>query len=314
MKSHGLGRGLSALIDSKNTQKQVPVQPTGTDTKTDRQRSTPAKYHKSKSNQDILVYINISSISPNPYQPRKEFDEIAIQELASAISRSGFITPILVTKSSSGYTLVAGERRLRACKVLGLAEIPAIIKDLSDAQMMQIAIIENVQRKELNPIEEAQAYDNMFKKLKISSNELSDMLGLSKIYVEQKMKLLLLPQQVQDYVVKEELSESASFPLLRLHSHEAMNAAAKIAVRQKMSRKAVENLVEKILLSQGIKPQTNEYRYRSRFQHMIDAFKDNLDWDMKIKSGNGGSGKIEINFDDELQLQEIYKALEKVLN
>jgi ParB family chromosome partitioning protein len=178
---------------------------------------------------------------------------------------------------------------------------------------MQIAIVENVQRKNLNPIEEARAFENMKERLGISPQELSKMLGLPNFYVLQKLKLVQLPEFVQNFVEQGELAEGAAIVLLNLDSNEAIIAAAKMAVRQKMTRSSVEKLVEKILLGKGIQPKTEEYYYRTKYQYMMDSFKDNLGWKMKIKSVANGKGKIEIEFLDEQELKDIYDKLEKVI-
>ena len=258
-------------------------------------------------------YIKIRDIELNPYQPRKDFDEMAIEELALSISNSGFITPLIVNHINNKYILVAGERRLRACKMLALDKIPAIVKVLSDKQMMQIAIIENVQRKELNSIEEAKAYENMITKLNMEVIELSELLGLPSYYISQKIKLTKLPDSIQQFVSNKDISEGAAIALLKLDSAEAMIAAAKIAVRQHMSRVSVEKLIEKILISKGLTPKTQDFYFRSKYQYISDAFKDSLGWNMKIKPINNGKGKIEIEFLDELNLKEIYYKLEKIL-
>lgn len=320
----GLGRGLSALIkDTGETQAPV-VQKTESEElvvrKTPVKNVKPQKESSAKPVSNIesepeYKYIDITKIVPNPYQPRKEFDENAIEELAKAISKSGFITPLLVNKQNKDgeYVLVAGERRLRASKLLGLAEIPVVVKELTDEQMMQIAIIENVQRKNLNPIEEAKAYQNMLDRLNKSSQDIAEMLGLPSYYINQKLKLVQLPEVVQNYVANGELSEGAGIALLKLDSPDAMIAAAKIAVRQHMSRVSTEKLVEKILLSKGIKPSSSDYQIKARYQHFIDACKDSLGWNMKIKGGINGKGKIEIEFMDEMDFKGIYNTLEKVL-
>jgi ParB family chromosome partitioning protein len=282
--------------------------------KTRDDRNALTRSHVNSKLETEYQYIPVNKVITNPYQPRKVFDETAISELAQSIASSGFITPIVVTISKNGdYVLVAGERRLRACKELGLAEIPAIVKDLTETQMMQIAIVENVQRKNLNPIEEGKAYQSLSEKLNLDVEEISKMLGLPKYYISQKIKLVSLPTIIQNYVSAGELSESAAILFLKLDSEEAMIAAARIAVRQKMTRNSVEKLIEKILLSRGIEPKSQDYHYKSKYQFMLDAFKDNLGWKMKIKSNHNGDGKLEIDFLDEVELNEIYKKLENLL-
>lgn len=323
MKTQGLGRGLSALLSGGET---VPIKKTISESNKNNTKNITKNVEKKKlANVSILKeskldspeykYIPIKLIDPNPYQPRKEFDEAAIDELALSISNSGFITPILVTKSGEDgrFTLVAGERRLRACKKLGLFEIPAVAKDLNTKQMMQISIVENVQRKNLNPVEEAEAYEKIHEKLKMTSSEISKMVGLPSYYVSQKMRLMQLPDSVKDCVRTGEIAESVALTLLKLHSEDAIVAAAKIVMRQNMTKIAAERLVEKILQSHGLEPKGRSFYFRSKYQYMIDAFKDTLGWDVKLKNIDGKKGKIEIEFTDEINLKDIYKRLEKIL-
>ena len=305
MKTSGLGRGLSALIGESS---EAPIIQNDSNEKSSKKQITNDENAE-------YIYVNPNSIEPNPFQPRMEFDEVSIDELAASIDRSGFIAPLTVKKSpkQGEYILIAGERRLRACKKLGLKEIPVVVKNLTDAQMMQIAIIENVQRKSLNPIEEANAYQNMMTHLRLDPNAIAKMLGLPLFYVMQKLKLIQLPDVVQRYVISKELSEGAAITLLHLESEDAIIAASKIAVRQNMTRAAVEKLVEKILLSKGIQQKPNNYDYSSKYQYLTDTFKDTMGWKMNIKNLKQGRGKIEIEFLDEIELRDIYNQLEKIL-
>ncbi|MEI7604050.1 MAG: ParB/RepB/Spo0J family partition protein [bacterium] len=318
MKTQGLGRGLSALLGNEDKKAPITQVKNVKVTKTiNVEKSKPVE--SSSTNKENLKeaeykYIPVDTIDPNPYQPRTEFDEGTIDELAQSISQSGFITPILVNKLKDGkYVLVAGERRLRACKKLGLYEIPAVIKQLSEIQMMQIAIVENVQRKNLNAIEEAKAYLNMQKRLGFKSEKIASILGLPHYYIVLKLKLNNLPELIQQFISSGDMSEGAGIALLKLDSDDAMLAAAKIVVRQHMSRISTEKLVEKILLSRGVQPKGPNFQFRSKYQYMVDAFKDTLGWNVKLKNSNNGRGKIEIEFDDEMDLKDIYKQFEKVL-
>ncbi len=172
------------------------------------------------------VQININEIRPNPYQPRKEFDEKGLQELADSIKEHGIFTPLLVRKSVMGYDLITGERRLRAAKMAGLDKVPAIQVDFDDSEMMEIALLENVQRENLNPIEEALGYEALVKKLGYTQEKLAERVGKSREYCANMMRLLKLPDSIKDLVVAKKLTMGHVRPLLSLKDEDAMEDAA----------------------------------------------------------------------------------------
>ena len=189
--------------------------------------------------------IKINEIRPNPYQPRKEFDQNGLQELADSIKENGVFQPILVRKSLSGYELVAGERRLRAAKLAGSKEIPVIIKEFNDKEMMEISLLENIQRKDLTPIEEANAYNQLIQKLNYTQDQLAKRLGKSRANVTNLLRLLTLPSEVQDLVNKGKLSYGQARTLLALDSEEKIINLAKRSVSEGLSVRELENLTKK---------------------------------------------------------------------
>lgn len=188
----------------------------------------------------------IKEIKPNPYQPRTQFDETKLQELSESIKTHGVFTPILVKKSVQGYELIAGERRLRASKLAGLKDIPAIIVDFNDQQMMEVAYLENIQREDLNAIEEAHALASMSEKLNLTQEELAKRIGKSREYVSNMMRLLKLPEKIQNYVVSGDLSMGHVRSLLALKKEEDMLLMAKQAMKEKMSVRALEKAVKEV--------------------------------------------------------------------
>lgn len=188
--------------------------------------------------------IPVDDIKPNPYQPRTEFDETKLKELSESIKTHGVFTPILVKKSVRGYELIAGERRLRASKMAELKEIPAIIVDFNDQQMMEVAYLENIQREDLNAIEEAKALASMSDKLHLTQEELAKRIGKSREYVANMMRLLKLPEKIQNHVIKGELSMGHVRSLLSLKDEENMLLMAKNAIKEKMSVRALEKAVK----------------------------------------------------------------------
>ncbi|MBQ3461056.1 MAG: ParB/RepB/Spo0J family partition protein [Solobacterium sp.] len=192
------------------------------------------------------VQIPIREIRPNPYQPRKEFDQAALNELADSIRTHGIFTPLLVRKSVQGYVLITGERRLRAAEIAGLTEVPAIEVDFTDEEMMEIAILENVQREDLNPIEEATAYESLVKKLGYTQEKLAERVGKSREYCANIMRLLKLPSEVQKLVVEKKLTMSHVRPLLSLGDEDQIYEAARQVMKNKMSVREVEAYVHEL--------------------------------------------------------------------
>jgi len=199
----------------------------------------------SKGSTSGTATLNVKDIRPNPYQPRKEFDQTGLEELANSIKENGVFQPVLVRKSLSGYELVAGERRLRASKLAGLKEIPVIIKDFNDTQMMEISLLENIQRKDLTPIEEASAYDSLIKKLKYTQDQLAKRLGKSRANITNLLRLLTLPKEVQNMVNNRKLSYGQARTLLALDSEDKIIDLAKRAVSEGLSVRQLEDLTKK---------------------------------------------------------------------
>lgn len=188
--------------------------------------------------------ISVDSIRPNPYQPRKIFDDTALEELSQSIKQHGVFTPILVKKSIKGYDLIAGERRLRASKLAGMKEIPAIVVDLNDQEMMEIALLENIQRENLNGIEEAKAFEQLIQRLNYTQEQLAHRVGKSREHITNTLRLLKLPEDVQEYVVNKQLSMGHVRALLGLKEEDAIRKFASQAIEQGLSVRKVEQLVK----------------------------------------------------------------------
>ena len=225
--SSRLGRGLDSLFVQENVTKILD------------------DIENNNEGQEQLM-LPVDQIRPNPYQPRKVFDKEALQELSESIQQHGVFTPILVKKSISGYELVTGERRLRASKMAGLDTIPAILVDFDDQQMMEIALLENVQREDLNIIEEAKAYDQLIKRLNYTQEQLAHRIGKSREHITNTLRLLKLPEDVQNYVVAKQLSMGHVRALLGLKDEDMMRKVARQAIAQGMSVRKVEQLVKSI--------------------------------------------------------------------
>lgn len=202
------------------------------------------QHGKTEIHEDSKFEVEVNEVRPNPYQPRKNFDDSKIQELADSIKLHGVFTPILVKKAVKGYELIAGERRLRASKLAGLKTIPAILMDFDDQQMMEIALLENIQREDLNAIEEAQGYEKLIKKLGYKQEELAKRIGKSREHVANMLRLLKLPKSVQQYVIEKQLSMGHVRALLGLKDTSLIEDVARKAIQLHLSVRAVETLVK----------------------------------------------------------------------
>ena len=161
---------------------------------------------ESLSKAEIVEKVHVKSIKPNPYQPRKVFDEVAIKELSDSIKEHGILQPIIVRKTGMTYEIVVGERRFRAAKLAGLEEIPAVVRDLTDEETMELAILENLQREDLTPIEEAEAYHNLMENLKLTQEQLAFRLGKSRSHIANHVRLLSLPKKIRNTITEGKLS------------------------------------------------------------------------------------------------------------
>ncbi len=221
--------------------------------------------------------VAVDDVRPNPYQPRKTFDKARLQELADSIRQHGVFTPILVKRSLGGYELIAGERRLRACRIAGLKKIPAIEMEFDDQQMMEIALLENIQREDLNAIEEAKAYEKLIQKVGYTQEELARRIGKSREHVANMMRLLKLPARLQQHVTAHELSMGHVRALLSLEDETMMEEVAQKAIREQLSVRAVEKLVKSMVQPKPKKKEKPrdihleavEHRLQDRFQTTV---------------------------------------------
>lgn len=196
--------------------------------------------------------ILLDDIRPNPYQPRKVFNEEALNELAVSIKEHGIFQPVILKKSIQGYEIVAGERRCRAAKLAGLSEVPAIIVDFTDQQMLEIALLENIQREDLNAIEEAQAYQTMMDKLQLNQSQLAKRIGKSRTYITNMLRLLNLPDKIQQYVLSDKITMGHARALITLDKDKALEIAQRI-IDENLSVRDVENIVKGLELQKAKK-------------------------------------------------------------
>ena len=254
---------------------------------------------------DQIVEINLSELRANPYQPRKNFDEEALNELALSIKEHGVFQPIIVKKSIKGYEIIAGERRFRASKLAGLETIPAIVKDFSDEEMMQIALLENLQRENLTSIEEAKAYKSIIESMNITQDELAKKVGKSRSHITNILGLLKLPASVQDMVLYNKLSMGHARVLSKLDDPKTIEDLAQRVITEDLSVRKLESLVydneEKEVKTK--KSSNNEYKYMENF------LKEKLGTNVKINNN-----KRSIKFSNVQDLNRILEIMNIDIN
>ncbi len=280
-KKKALGKGLEQLftnnvIDFDNFEKEV--------------------IEESKSD---VVEVSLDEIRSNPYQPRKTFNEDSLEELATSIKRYGIVEPVILKKSIKGYELIAGERRCKAARKAGLSKIPAVIKDFSDEEMMEIALIENIQREDLNPIDEANSILNIINMRGWTQEEFSKFFGKSRSYVTNILGLLNLPEDVQQMVISKNLSMSHARVLSKLDNTEQVRLLANKIVRDKMNVRDLEKLVSKDESLEKRKPVYNK-KQDANLKIYEDAFSD-----ITGNKVNINNKKIEIYYDSLKDLERI---------
>ena len=254
---------------------------------------------------DQIVEINLSELRANPYQPRKNFDEEALNELALSIKEHGVFQPIIVKKSIKGYEIIAGERRFRASKLAGMQTIPAIVKDFSDEEMMQIALLENLQRENLTSIEEAKAYKSIIESMNITQDELAKKVGKSRSHITNILGLLKLPASVQDMVLYNKLSMGHARVLSKLDDPKTIEDLAQRVITEDLSVRKLESIVydneEKEVKTK--KSSNNEYKYMENF------LKEKLGTNVKINNN-----KISIKFSNVQDLNRILEIMNIDIN
>ncbi|WP_080871886.1 ParB/RepB/Spo0J family partition protein [Oceanobacillus timonensis] len=262
-----------------------------------------------KDSKDNIQEVKLSDCRPNPYQPRKSFQADSIEELKDSIKEYGVIQPIIIRKSLKGYEIVVGERRYRAAKEAGLETIPAIIRELTDERMMEVALLENLQRENLTPIEEAQAYANLMEKLNITQHILSERLGKSRSHIANTIRLLSLPDDVMAYINRGDLSMGHGRALLSLKDHDTILALADKIQKEKLNVRQVEKLIIEMNEKQTKKPKKSPKK-DVFIQERETVLRDTLGTAVHINKGKR-KGKIEIEFYNDEDLNRILEYLEK---
>ena len=309
----GLGKGLNGLFGSKKPIIQPQIKG------------------------EVAGEINIKELVPNPYQPRKVFDATKLKDLVSSIKERGVIQPLIVRKSGKKYEIVAGERRWRAAKEVGLKTVPAVVREYDDSAMMEVALIENMQRSDLNPIEEAEGLKNMMEKLEITQADVAKKIGMSRTAVTNALRLLNLPETIKEHISKRELTVGQARPLLGLEKTGHMEELATKAIEENWSSRIIEEVVNeyakgnmvtvlgakissledgagKSKKKKGLKKARTKKEqdiYVKEFQNELTEY---FGTKVRITQGKGDSGKIVVEYYTGDDLERIRELIEKGKN
>lgn len=279
-----LGKGLAALIDSKEID---------------------------NSNSAYNPNFDITKIEPNPYQPRMQIDPEELIEIADSIREKGVIQPLIITKDkeSDKYFLIAGERRLKAAQLAGLKTVPIVIKESSPLEMLELALIENIQRKDLNPLEEAYAFQQMIDEFGVSQDDIAKKVGLSRVAVTNKIRLLLIPEKVKEDILNGKLSEGHARALLGLKDNTSLIAAADLVIKRGMSVRETEALVRKINYGKGTttKNWRKSDKETEKYSEMLSR---KLGFTANITKMTKG-GKVVIRYNTREELKDLMNKLLK---
>ncbi len=319
-RKNGLGRGLDALFPEKKSavkesvkkatvkteNKTVVPEKTTDDTTEESNRSTIG--HKK-----TAMIVKISSVEPNVNQPRKQFDEDALLELSESIKQYGVLQPLLVSDKKDYYEIIAGERRWRAAKLAGLTEIPVIVKEFSEQELVEISLIENIQREDLNPVEEAMAYKRLIDEFHLKQDEIAERVGKSRTAVTNAMRLLKLSEKVQQMLIDEMITAGHARAILSIADKEKQESIAMKVFDEKLSVRETEALVKRMLEP----PKTAK---KSKFSSAEDAIYESLEEKMKSIMGTrvqihrkkNDKGKIEIEYYSKDELERIIDLFESI--
>ena len=289
-KKSGLGKGLDSLITDK-VGKNTTVKE-----KTEEKEATDG------------VMLNINKVEPNRDQPRRNFDEDALLELAESIKQFGILQPLLVQKKDDYYQIVAGERRWRAAKMAGIKEVPVIIKQLSDQEIMEISLIENIQRENLNPIEEALAYKRLLNEFNLKQDEVAERVSKSRTAVTNSMRLLKLNEKVQQMVIDEMLTTGHARALLGIDDQEKQFLVAQKIFDEKLSVRDTEKLVKKLQKEKKENKDTadqKDEKLEAIYRDLEEQIKQIFGTKVYIKQKNAKEGKVEIEYYSQDELDRI---------
>ena len=292
----GLGKGLDSLI------------PTNVMMESEVKHATVSTASSAEEGKDGTLMVKLSKVEPNREQPRKNFDEDSLQELAESLKQFGMLQPILVQNRGDYYEIIAGERRWRAAKIAGLKEVPVIVRELTDQEIVEISLIENIQREDLNPIEEAQAYKRLLTEFHLKQDEVAERVSKSRTAVTISMRLLKLCDEVQKMVVDDMISTGHARALISIEDPEEQYLIAQKIFDEKLSVREVEKLVKD--LHKPPKPPKEENKtLQAIYQEISERLKQSLSTKVSVSAKQNGAGKIEIEFYNHEDLERLLERI-----
>ena len=321
-RKNGLGRGLDAFFPDrtsavkestrKTTIKTVKAEKKTGETEKEAGNTVAAK-RKTAGSKSGAMFVKISSVEPNINQPRKQFDEDALLELSESVKQYGILQPLLVSDKKDYYEIIAGERRWRAAKLAGLKEVPVIVKEFTDQELVEISLIENIQREDLNPVEEAMAYKRLIDEFHLKQDEVAERVGKSRTAVTNSMRLLKLSEKVQQMLIDEMITAGHARAILAISDKEKQETVAMKVFDEKLSVRETEALVKRMLEP----PKTEK---KSKFTTAEDAIYESLEEKMKSIMGTrvqihrkkNDKGKIEIEYYSKDELERIIDLFESI--
>ena len=294
-KKSGLGKGLDSLIPNKKN-----------DISASKVEKKQEKENDSPKSGEIMVRIN--EVEPNRDQPRKDFDEDALMELADSIRQFGILQPLLVQKKKNYYEIIAGERRWRAAKLAGIKEVPIIVKDYTDQEIVEISLIENIQRENLNPIEEAMAFKRLLQEFQLKQDEVAERVSKSRTAVTNSMRLLKLSPRVQQMIIDDMISTGHARALLAIDDEEQQFILANKIFDEKLSVRETEKLGKTLNKpKKEVKKEKSEHTFI--YENIEEQIKNIMGTKVSVNQKANGKGKIEIEYYSEEELERIYDLL-----
>ena len=295
----GLGKGLDALLPENSARKTAK-------TEVEKQVVIEKVIKKEE------VMVKISEVEPNRNQPRKNFDEDALLELSESIKQFGIIQPLVVQKRKDYYEIIAGERRWRAAKMAGLKEVPVIIKDYTDQEIVEISLIENIQREDLNPIEEAQAFKRLLTEFHLKQDEVAEKVSKSRTAVTNSMRLLKLDERVQQMVIDDMLSTGHARALLATDDKEQQYSLANKIFEEKMSVREVEHMMQALQKPKTEKKRKEEVPNKFIYEDIEEKLKNILGTKVSVNHKKNNKGKIEIEYYSNEELERLLELFETI--
>lgn len=292
----GLGKGLDSLI------------PTNVMMESEVKHATVSTASSPEEEKDGTLMVKLSKVEPNREQPRKNFDEDSLQELAESLKQFGMLQPILVQNRGDYYEIIAGERRWRAAKIAGLKEVPVIVRELTDQEIVEISLIENIQREDLNPIEEAQAYKRLLTEFHLKQDEVAERVSKSRTAVTNSMRLLKLCDEVQKMVVDDMISTGHARALISIEDPEEQYLIAQKIFDEKLSVREVEKLVKDLHKPPKLPKEENK-TLQAIYQEISERLKQSLSTKVSVSAKQNGAGKIEIEFYNHEDLERLLERI-----